>query len=403
MSNGLDKVKQTKQFLQIRKTVRTIITFINTNPITTLFLVCLVITVPITILFFCNQVYDIELTLATDIFGQYGDFFGGVIGSTISIFLLYLTLKSQLKESSRNSQTFKIQQLNETFFYLLNQYNTIIANLKCADNEKKHGKEALHHYLNQIRNNDDNLSISRKKAISYFQEFYSSHPSFAPIYYRTLYRILDTIEKSEIDDKVKSQYVKLIRAQLTDSELVFIRYNAMTKIGKKMIDFINKYNLLKHLSILDLLEHKKLRLKFNQLSLSQINTILYTIKETIYDLFDGEHLTLASTSAHMRYNVNVSRSKNYKQFSLDFNRNYSAKKSNYDDFYCFEDVDIEVIADIFENFLKEVFVFSNFDKLNSSRLSFDTSVPPLQNSKEHFTIKIWGKKGLKVKHSNRKS
>ena len=109
------------------------------------------------ILFFIHQNYDCSLPLATDVFGQYGDFIGGFIGTLLSVVLLYYTLKSQIestksqiKSAIDNSKVYVSQQFNETFFHLLNQYNSIIQSLIIeseddAEKIKYQGKEALHY------------------------------------------------------------------------------------------------------------------------------------------------------------------------------------------------------------------------------------------------------------------
>ena len=71
------------------------------------------------ILFFIHQNYDCSLPLATDVFGQYGDFIGGFIGTLLSVVLLYYTLKSQIestksqiKSAIDNSKVYVSQQFN---------------------------------------------------------------------------------------------------------------------------------------------------------------------------------------------------------------------------------------------------------------------------------------------------
>ena len=56
--------------------------------------------------------------------------------------------------------------------------------------------------------------------------FYTDNRSKIAAYYRTLYRIFELIDESDlINDEQKKEYAKIIRAQLTESELFFLRYN----------------------------------------------------------------------------------------------------------------------------------------------------------------------------------
>ena len=64
------------------------------------------------------------------------------------------------------------------------------------------------------------------------------------------------IHQSELSDSEKVKYIKILRAQLTYSELLLLRYNSQNQHGKKFTEYINEYNLLKHLPIFELLEFK---------------------------------------------------------------------------------------------------------------------------------------------------
>ena len=117
------------------------------------------------------------------------------------------------------------------------------------------GKEAMHYCLEIMRKSfgDENVNNGRKVAVGYFTNYLASHVDFVPIYYRVLYRIFDLIEFSGISESDKVRYAKIVRSQFTDTELVLMRYNAMTQVGKNMVSYINEFNLLKHLPPLEML------------------------------------------------------------------------------------------------------------------------------------------------------
>lgn len=75
-------------------------------------------------------------------------------------------------------------------------------------------------------------------------------------YYRLLYRIMQTIDEAAVDNDIKRRYAKIFRCQISEEELILLRYNAFTHYGKKMQVYINRYNLLKHLPKMHLLEFK---------------------------------------------------------------------------------------------------------------------------------------------------
>lgn len=89
--------------------------------------------------------------------------------------------------------------------------------------------------------------IKRKKqADDLYVSFYIQHKNQVAHYFRTLYRIFCFIDNSELKEREKVEYAKIMRAQLSESELFFLYYNAFTSYGYNFQYIINKYNLIKH-------------------------------------------------------------------------------------------------------------------------------------------------------------
>lgn len=93
----------------------------------------------------------IDEAVATDVVGQYGDFIGGVVGTILSIVLLYYTFGLQREDSKKNARIYELQQLNDKFFKLMEIYNEQLKHLVYKDDDETYiGKEALHRYLQDI-------------------------------------------------------------------------------------------------------------------------------------------------------------------------------------------------------------------------------------------------------------
>ena len=353
-------------------------------------IVCIVVA----LLFFMNQVLGwFDGFVKTDVIGQYGDFVGGVIGTILSVVLLSDTFESQIKEAKNNAMVFESQQLNELVFHLLNQYNVIVGSfsMKGINEEGEEivykGKEGLHFLLIKMQEEFSNTEPhSRKAALALYQNFYDSNVDFCPIYFRTIYRIFDVINKAPVPEEIKIKYAKLIRCQFTDSELVLLRYNAMGQLGKNMRPMINKYNLLKHIHPLALLEFHEWRKRFPSSSRNEVNILLYMVQKQIHDLFLSSDSTRAITSILTKYNINVSKLNKETVCKIDFTRN-TAVRIKYDLFTCFDPIAIDMIKALFVNWLKDVFVFSNFGMFNS-RVEVKTSAIEHRGNKEHFNITI---------------
>lgn len=354
-------------------------------------IVCFVVA----LLFFMNQVLGLfDGFVKTEVIGQYGDFVGGVIGTILSVVLLSDTFKSQIKESKNNAQVFESQQLNELVFHLLDQYNSVVASFTIAKDDVHgirtilNGKEGLHYALVKMQEEFARLDMthSRKVALGLFQSFYDSHEDFAPIYFRTIYRIFDVIDKAKVNDDVKVKYAKLIRCQFTETELVMLRYNAMWPVGKNMRALINEFNLLKHIRPLELLEYLEWRNRLTESSRRKVNILLYMVQKQVHNLFLSDDTTRAITSFRTKYNINVSKLENGTVCKFDFTRN-TRIQINYDLFTSFDSVTIEDIRSLFVAWFKEMFVYSNYAMFNY-RVEINYDGVERNVPKEHFSMVI---------------
>lgn len=354
-------------------------------------IVCFVVA----LLFFMNQALGLfDGFVKTEVIGQYGDFVGGVIGTILSVVLLSDTFKSQIKESKNNAQVFESQQLNELVFHLLDQYNSVVASFTIAKDDVHgirtilNGKEGLHYALVKMQEEFARLDMthSRKAALGLFQSFYDSHEDFAPIYFRTIYRIFDVIDKAKVNDDVKVKYAKLIRCQFTETELVMLRYNAMWPVGKNMRALINEFNLLKHIRPLELLEYLEWRNRLTESSRRKVNILLYMVQKQVHNLFLSDDTTRAITSFRTKYNINVSKLENGTVCKFDFTRN-TRIQINYDLFTSFDSVTIEDIRSLFVAWFKEMFVYSNYAMFNY-RVEINSDGVERNVPKEHFSLII---------------
>lgn len=124
----------------------------------------------------------INYMLDTEAVGQYGDFMGGVVGTFLSVVLLFFTFSLQREDSDNNIQVYNNQQLNDEFFHLMDLYKDIVSQFHYIDlddiGEYHEGKHALKKYvefLNAEYSENFSMAVRRKKAIALFQNFYSQN------------------------------------------------------------------------------------------------------------------------------------------------------------------------------------------------------------------------------------
>lgn len=320
-----------------------------------------------------------EYVLNTEIVGHYGDFIGGAIGTLVSIVLLYYTLKLQRRDSENNVQVYKQQQLNDLFFHLLKQYDDILKTFKTrtTDDNELQGRKALHFKLKEMYEQFDvkeNDSQNRKHAVSSFLNFYSVSRDFSPIYFRTLFRVFKLLETSDKCLRVHSiQLMKILRAQLSDSELALLRYNGMSRQGAKFVPLINKFNLLKHLPPLELMEYKRWSKKMTLGEQGCTNVLLLETKHNIQKVLETPSSVESYSNNPRKYNINVSSNDEAAELKvyLYINKNVILNDSDLirGIYKLAEDERLSLLL----FFVKDCLVLSSFNKLNSYKdLEFDS-------------------------------
>lgn len=380
----------------------------------------------ISLLFFCwNQdLFNFSSSISSDKFGQFGDFFGGVLGTIfalISVLFLINTFIQQQKITSKNEILVNSQRFNDLFFELLNLYQSQTKELQDeGEFEKEEGEKKIK-YKYSCDNKDffdfnkkkmqesfvpqNSYSKNNREARNSYSLFYLEHKSKLAIYYRTLYRIFDLIENSNLlDEPSKRHYSKIIRAQLTESELFFLRYNALTYYGENFIFFLNRYNVLKHLPHFELLEFKSWWNILNSEERNSIDALFFIIKDIIKDIESSDgNVKKQVPIASVKYKINISLINRIDLlFEVIINNNKSNTTSDYIGFDKFTKEQIQALLDCF---IKELVIYSNFKNYNKmSDLKFYSS--PILLKSNVITIQSGVKnkldKALKFKYIDNK-
>lgn len=292
------------------------------------------------IVFSWNQTFSTgeDYIVNHELLGTYGDFLGGVIGTLFAILaalLMFSTLKSQrelttdsnkvqkeISEAAIKSQEklatiqskeAELQRFNSLFFELLSLFRSQREELNNSISEGGSSKNYFDAKMKEIYDSfEPSTSYGKtdKKAAREYLTFYLEHASeLAPIF-RSLYRLMDLIENAEIEKDKKRQYAKIVRAQLGEGELFLLRYNATSEYGRKFIGYITKYNLLKHLPPMSLMEFKKYRMIMDiggdNRSLA-VNILIQKLRKAIYHrtIYRDDYDDLANVriEKHSKYEV----------------------------------------------------------------------------------------------------
>jgi hypothetical protein len=96
-------------------------------------------------------------------------------------------------------------------------------------------------------------NIENKKGkellIDIYDHYFQINQSDLGHYFRNLYHIVRYVERTQISDKIKIEHLKILRAQLSNYEILLLAYNGIHPYGAKFYPLIEKYEMLKNLNL----------------------------------------------------------------------------------------------------------------------------------------------------------
>lgn len=205
---------------------------------------------------------------------EWGDYFGGVAnplltfltftGLLITIILQQTELRETRKELKRSADALsaqnesrKKQNFESTFFQMLTIHNTIVNSIDLVNDNgiRTHGRDcfsvfykrlATKYKEKELSNNNINANklFLRDSLTAAYEDFWGRHQSELGHYYRYLYNIFRFIKD---EGQEAGPYIRLMRAQLSDQELVMLFYNCITKNGGNFTPLVVEFSLLNNM------------------------------------------------------------------------------------------------------------------------------------------------------------
>lgn len=212
-------------------------------------------------------------------FGEWGDFFGGVLNPILT-FLTFMGLlitiviqQTELRESRvelrrsadalrDQNDSLKKQNFENTFFQMLEIHNQIVNSIDLIGDEGKvtRGRDCFSVFytrFNKIyRENKEkaNGKHSEESVVRLaYQLFWKDHQTELGHYFRYLYNVIRFIKDA---NQTNGPYLRLIRAQLSDQELLLLFYNCISPNGGNFTPLVEEFALLDNLPLIRLL-HKR--------------------------------------------------------------------------------------------------------------------------------------------------
>ncbi len=320
-----------------------------------------------------RSLFQFDLPIDSSLWGFFGEFVSGLIGTIVTVFsvlLLIRTLKFQIysyneiaKNNRENTEIYILQQFHDTFNTLVTLYQKSIETIKSDDGII--GKAFFHNQVIKMGvdfNSDiENYAEVVQNTLVVFNRFYSSNRALISVYFKLIFRLLQHIDMAEISENKKADYAKILRCQLSDSEMILLRYNAMSSHGKKMQVYLNRYNLLKHIPIMSLIEFSEWSTRLNTEQRNSLDAFIIDLRKKLISMWitDNEN-NIEIHTADNKYKTHVLVEKANSKVKIEILRNRKITESN-----DMLSITLDIFADpSLEKFLEfvvyEIFVYSNF-------------------------------------------
>lgn len=339
--------------------------------------------------------FDFSVPSDTERWGQYGDFVGGIIGTAItfiSILFLYRAYKEQhlanlssqevnktiIEDNSKDreiagQQLYSeiLRQFDDNFKSLMSLYQQAVLCYKSSSFAD--GKSSLSNLISQYiastpYSSKDVYTKRTQSAVILFDDFITKNRTAVNAHMRLLYQMFSLLNAEYIEEEDKIIYAKTLRGQLTDEELILIRYNCMTRRGAKMKYPVFHYNILKHLPYLELFEFKMYRKTLSNRQINLLNDELIYYRKEICNLFLAESSTdklFNPQNYSNRYDLRIALNKSNTKYSFTLEKTAPRPGRNYNQMNpVFDKISVDDLEGLLYDFHIELFRHSSFRILN---------------------------------------
>jgi len=146
------------------------------------------------------------------------------------------------------------QQFEATFFNLLRVFNDLVGSIELRSGKDTHkGKAALSNLLGKVSFTRTfrvamDSDASDVDDMAQYNRMFENYRSELGHYFRTLYNLFKFVDGSALEPDEKRIYTNLIRAQLSDDEVMLLFLNGLSERGAKFKPYLEKYAVLKNVN-----------------------------------------------------------------------------------------------------------------------------------------------------------
>ncbi|MEQ8185837.1 putative phage abortive infection protein [Marinobacter salarius] len=225
----------------------------------------------VVVLHFYAKQFGNELSPDQAIWAQFGDYVGGLLGPAfafLGLIALLITIRIQSKELalssnelknsatalSQQSRSLQHQNFENRFFNMLSLHHEIVNGLsvKSEHGEVISGRKCFRNFQEDLSGYLKEAALGHQgpyeQCLLYEYEHFHRHYGLElNHYFRNFYRILKYIDEADVADK--KEYSGVLRAQVSNSELVLLFYNGLSPHGRKMKPLAERYALFENFEI----------------------------------------------------------------------------------------------------------------------------------------------------------
>lgn len=271
-----------------------------------------------------------------------------------------------------------LQTFDSKFNSFLESYHRAIS---AYSKDEKTGRVAFEEIAltfidGEFENNND-YKHRCESATDEYLVFYAENQNTLSVHLRMLYLLVLLISKSGLEDDDKVEYAKLVRGQMSDAEMLLVRYNCRSHYGEKMQVYCNQYNLTKHLPITSLLEFKEYKKTIVEKQpqessklLSGLDVMFITLRKRATKMLYDSNMSCCEYKSSHRYTIKLSYPCSDNQtflleliYDKQVDRRGAGKRVSPDEnaLDCFT---AKQLLDMFKDFVNELFLTSNYEKYN---------------------------------------
>lgn len=362
---------------------------------------CVVFSACACIVFFWQQWRFLGFSYPIDynLFGTLGDFIGGVLGTIIAFYSVYLLVrtfqnqietnvsvtntnesvidanKSVIETNKKLVRQSELQIFDSRFNTLLNLYHKAIDSYSSEDDKLK-GRACFEKYASDFKNSGFRNHTEYKRrsigAVTEYMVLYAKYRVELSVHFRMLYLLSRLTAEEKMKENYRVAYAKSIRGQLSEGELLLLRYNCLSPYGSKMCQYVNQFNLLKHLPMMSLLEFSYWReIIGDQDKIGSLDQLALSFKQLMTKMLDIEGTNRKEIEISSRYNISIKVSENHDEIEVRLKK--SKKKIKGGAIKrpvaegAFDKINEGELVTFMKEVMVEIFVYSNFFQFNGER------------------------------------